>query len=303
MSLKPTSVPTKTLLTSITSGSLEFRLNNIKGWSFPPVDLVPADFGIQGYCVMRNANRTKMELMEFNPATINNPSITIVKRGLKFDGDRITEVPAYKLSWTKGDTFVDLGTDTPQLWQYLKDYIDGIAIAGSPNASETAKGLVEEATQDEVTAGTDIGATGAKLFVSPSKLDLPKCHLFQNLSSTINSGLFNVQAFQLETFDNDLMHDNAINNTRITFKTAGAYSFGANITAVGQLQLMARIILNATTVLAGDGTVSFVAAPTPVNVSGIYQFAVNDYIEVSVSGNGTSSTTGDIRTNFWAFKL
>lgn len=37
------------------------------------------------------------------------------------------------------------------------------------NASETAKGIVEEATQVEVNAGTDTGATGAKLFVVPSK--------------------------------------------------------------------------------------------------------------------------------------
>jgi hypothetical protein len=38
------------------------------------------------------------------------------------------------------------------------------------DASETEKGLVEEATQVEVDAGTDIGGTGAKLFVTPSKL-------------------------------------------------------------------------------------------------------------------------------------
>lgn len=38
------------------------------------------------------------------------------------------------------------------------------------NASETAKGIVEEATQAEVNAGTDTGATLARLFVVPSKL-------------------------------------------------------------------------------------------------------------------------------------
>lgn len=302
MSVKPTSVPTKRLASSISSVDMTFKLDDIIGWSNLP--LTPADFGTQGYCVMRNANASQIEIMEFNPTTIAAPSIAIVKRGLSYTGDRVTEITANRYEWSAGDTFVDLGTDTPQLWKYLEDYINEIAIAGSPNASETAQGLVEEATQAEVTAGTDIGATGAKLFVSPSKLDLPKCHLFQNLSDTVINGFFNVQAFQLETFDNDLMHDNVINNTRITFKTAGAYSFGANITSDSQRQLMARIILNATTVIAGNGTVSFVAsAPTPVNVSGIYQFAVDDYIEVSVGGNGTSTTTGDIRTNFWAFKL
>lgn len=38
------------------------------------------------------------------------------------------------------------------------------------DASETVKGVVEEATQAEVNAYTDTGATGAQLFIVPSKL-------------------------------------------------------------------------------------------------------------------------------------
>jgi hypothetical protein len=41
---------------------------------------------------------------------------------------------------------------------------------GQANASETERGLVEEATDGEVTAGTATGSTGAKLFVTPAKL-------------------------------------------------------------------------------------------------------------------------------------
>ena len=40
------------------------------------------------------------------------------------------------------------------------------------DASETVKGIVEEATQAEVTAGTAVGATGARLFINPSTLVL-----------------------------------------------------------------------------------------------------------------------------------
>jgi Tfp pilus assembly protein PilV len=54
--------------------------------------------------------------------------------------------------------------------QQLKGYIDGVAIAGAPDSSETVKGIVEEATQAEMDAGTDTGSTGAKLFVPPSKI-------------------------------------------------------------------------------------------------------------------------------------
>lgn len=45
-----------------------------------------------------------------------------------------------------------------------------VANPSGSNASETDRGLVEEATDAEVTAGTAIGATGAKLFVTPAKL-------------------------------------------------------------------------------------------------------------------------------------
>jgi len=43
-------------------------------------------------------------------------------------------------------------------------------IAGNPIASETVAGTVQEATDAQVIAKTDVGDTGAKLFVPPSKL-------------------------------------------------------------------------------------------------------------------------------------
>lgn len=49
-----------------------------------------------------------------------------------------------------------------------KAYADGLAIAGSPNASTTAKGIVEESTQAEIEAQTAAGSTGARLFINPS---------------------------------------------------------------------------------------------------------------------------------------
>ena len=53
----------------------------------------------------------------------------------------------------------------------VKAYVDTL---GNVNASETARGIVEEATDAEVTAGTATGGTGAKLFVTPAKLSTYK---------------------------------------------------------------------------------------------------------------------------------
>jgi hypothetical protein len=49
----------------------------------------------------------------------------------------------------------------------VKNYVDS---GGNQNASETTRGIVQEATDAQVTAGTATGSTGAKLFVTPAKL-------------------------------------------------------------------------------------------------------------------------------------
>jgi len=46
----------------------------------------------------------------------------------------------------------------------VKAYIDS---GGNPNASTTQRGIVEEATQAELTAGTQTGGSGARLFLNP----------------------------------------------------------------------------------------------------------------------------------------
>lgn len=57
-------------------------------------------------------------------------------------------------------------------------YVNSVAIAGAPNASTAAKGIVEAATTAEVLAGTGTGGTGALLFAPNS--------LFNQTSSATN---------------------------------------------------------------------------------------------------------------------
>jgi hypothetical protein len=144
MSLKYTSLPSKILAESITAAATSFKLNNINGWDGEP--LVTGDFGSTAYGVFRNATKTAIELFEWDPSTIAAGSITITRRGLQFDGNLTTEVSANKLSWTKGDTIVDLGTDTPQMLQELRDYIDNAVVAGGVPATASVLGLVKMST-------------------------------------------------------------------------------------------------------------------------------------------------------------
>lgn len=49
-----------------------------------------------------------------------------------------------------------------------KAYVDGVATSGAANADTTTKGVVEEATDAEVAAGTATGGTGARLYINPA---------------------------------------------------------------------------------------------------------------------------------------
>lgn len=106
-----------------------------------------------------------------------------------------------------------------------KKYADDLAFAGAPDASTTAKGIVEEATQAEVNAGTATGGTGARLYVNPSTLS------FTVLASdgsdgdvTINSGT--------TTLTRDMYYNNLTVNGTGTLVTAGFRVFVQGLTTV-----------------------------------------------------------------------
>lgn len=72
----------------------------------------------------------------------------------------------------QGFSIINMSTDTSSDLDHAAtiEYVNNIALAGAPDASETVKGVVEEATQAQVDAGTAVGETGARLYVNPEKL-------------------------------------------------------------------------------------------------------------------------------------
>ena len=152
-SIKPTTVPSKRLSESITGASTTFKVNSITGWD--GVALTSADFGTKLYAVFRNSAGTLMEIMSVDPTTITSASsaITILLRGLKFDGDLTTEVAGNKLSWVKGDTIVEFGTHVPQLIKSFVDIygaqtIEGVKTFSSPPIVPTPVSPTDAANKD-----------------------------------------------------------------------------------------------------------------------------------------------------------
>jgi hypothetical protein len=70
----------------------------------------------------------------------------------------------------------------------VKAYVDS---GGNPNASTITKGIVEEATQAEVTAGTAAGGTGARLFINPSSVvgKFPETQVFTGVTPSTYTDL------------------------------------------------------------------------------------------------------------------
>lgn len=193
------SIPTKRLAAAILSTDSSFTVNNILDWG--GVALTSADFGTRAFGCFRNAANTQIEFFEFDPTTIASSAITIIARGLDYKGGSTDGVET-KYTWPANSTLVELGGNVPALFeQYIdktadetiagiktfssspivptpttatqvanKSYVDGVAIAGAPDASTTVKGIFEEATTAETDAGTAAGGTSARLAVNPAGL-------------------------------------------------------------------------------------------------------------------------------------
>lgn len=176
MSLAFATIPSKRLAQGITSASTSFYVNNIISFNTTDaLEVESTDLGTQHYVVFRNDTGTKIEIFEIDPATIGTGPITIVRRGLSYYGDRTTEITANKLDWSANETIVNFGTDAPQLFQYLKEYIDAASIAGAVPASTTTPGISERATQAEVDARTATQGS-YDLFVRTDTLRATKYH-------------------------------------------------------------------------------------------------------------------------------
>lgn len=104
-------------------------------------------------------------------------------------------------------------------------------------------------------------------------------------AQSITNNTVTTLAFDTEISDNDVIHDNATNNSRLTAKTAGTYLIIGNVRwdANTTGTRVCEIRINGGTIIAEN-----YAAPTPSSVMShvvatIYEMAVNDYVELRVT--------------------
>lgn len=138
---------------------------------------------------------------------------------------------------------------------------------------------------------------------------VPSCILYHNAKTSIAAGWQNFPAFNTELRDTDTMHDPGVNPGRITFTTAGLYSYGYSIAwdaAVGMRYAMVRAN-GATDLFPEQAQYVAVANIIYLSSAGIYPFTAGQYIELRVN-NGTGGALDIIAYAytspiFWAVKV
>jgi hypothetical protein len=122
--------------------------------------------------------------------------------------------------------------------------------------------------------------------IRASDVNCPACRVTRTAVQGIpDAGTPTAVAFTSERFDNDGMHDNATNNSRITFISAGIYVVGFHgmLAAAGDyVRAFCIIRLNGATELCRS-TAAVAATATPqMDVSTVDSFAAGDYVEALV---------------------
>lgn len=176
----------------------------------------------------------------------------------------------------------------------ISDALDQIVAAGaqdatatikgiSKGASETEIGIVQEATDAQVAAGTAIGSTGAKLFVTPAKLATK----LNSISDVVDDGyslsdtLVHSNDAAVDTYSanfvkvKEIRIDKYINTVRVKY-TISKVSGTGNIT--GQLYL------NGVPIFADSGS-----SPTGVTNDITFVLKPNDLLQVYAKADGSAT--------------
>jgi len=119
---------------------------------------------------------------------------------------------------------------------------------------------------------------------------------FARVTSTANQSITNntqtTVAFDDELYDNNDMHDNAVNNSRITINVPGIYTVGFNgefASGADYNRVIGSILVNGATVITREQTPGTgVAAPPRVGATTSRRFAAGDYIEAQVFQSNTA---------------
>lgn len=154
----------------------------------------------------------------------------------------------------------------------VKAYVDA---GGNVNASTTGKGIVEEATQAEVDAGTATGGTGARLFVNPSTMPRSALTLIP-LQNGIDTSVVNSKAVSGTTaILGQVVIPFSITVNKVSIRNTGVSVAGtldiSMYTEDGQTQIFSVT----TASISGTNTITTTAVSAVSIRAGVYYVLIN----------------------------
>jgi hypothetical protein len=126
----------------------------------------------------------------------------------------------------------------------------------------------------------------------------PATRLTKSADQPIADNTVTAVTWDQETYDNDVMHDNVTNNSRITIKTAGVYvvSFAGRFPGRADYSyVMAKFRVNGAGFHAEQaGYLGGVGFQVSMSTTMQYKFAVNDYVEAYVYQDNTAPASSNL---------
>jgi len=132
---------------------------------------------------------------------------------------------------------------------------------------------------------------------------VPACRAYNSASVPCANATFVYVPLDSERFDTDNIHDPAVNNSRLTCRTAGKYLIVGHLrfsSAPANTSYIASINWNGTKEIARQSISGLTVNAYPEwSVSAIYDLAVNDYVQLGAWQNSGSTINVD-RQDGWS---
>lgn len=234
-----------------------------------------------------NPGGSTEEIVEFTDFTVNDDGSVSIDTGIARGRAGVSPYTSGGTGQPHAAGEIVVLSNNPQMYEEILDYIDDIAISGSPNGSTTAKGIFEEATLADIDADTASGSTGARLAVNPSTLATSKYGTrlptadekaaLAGAGSTAPSGSnkYLTQASPIKHGGTGADGALAISSGTTTLDLGGAQVFVKNytsiaITGTGVLAFSNPHANGTTIVLKSQGAVTLTSSATPmIDASGM----------------------------------
>lgn len=180
---------------------------------------------------------------------------------------------------------VDLEGDIAVIGAIIGSLIPDANATRNLGSSTTRWNAIFGASLD-MSGNLTVNGTGPHTFGGHVIGTSPAARVYHSVAQSIANSTFVILNFDSENFDNDSIHDNVTNNSRLTCKTAGTYLIVAGVTfaAVAGGYRLVNIKKNGAANIAFENSQSISDAKANI-CTAIASLAVNDYVEVEVYQN------------------